>query len=353
MTQPKDTRAAKTVDADSLKQALGRGGYKFIGRRQPLIDGLDKSTGRGKYSADIHFPDALVGRILRSPHAHARIRSIDVSAALALPGVKAVVTGEDSDVTFGVLPIARDEFALARDKVRYKGEEVAAVAAVDVWTAEKALEAIRVDYEPLPAYGDPFAAMAEGAEQLHAHRPGNIEREVDHEFGDVEAAFAASAVVVEESFFAPEVTHAQMEPHAAVGQWDEYDGRLTVWCSTQVPYYVHLSLSAIMGLDMSRIRVVKPMVGGGFGCKTEALSYELICGLLARKAKGTVKVVLSREEVFFAHRGRPATWTKLKLGATSDGRIQAVAAEVVQQGGAYGGYGVVSILYAGSPLNAI
>ena len=327
--------------------------YRFIGARQPLIDGVDKVSGQGKYSADLHFPDALVGRILRSPHAHALIKSIDTSACEALEGVRAVVTGADSDVPFGVLPIARDEYALAREKVRYKGEEVAAVAAVDAWTAERALELIRVEYEPLPSYSDPYSAMAEGAVLIQEHKPGNIEREVDHEFGDVEAAFAASAVVVEESFFAPEVTHAQMEPHAAAAQWDEYAGRLTVWCSTQVPYYVHLSLAAIMCLDMSRIRVVKPMIGGGFGCKTEALSYELICGLLARKAKGTVKLVLSREEVFFAHRGRPATWTKLKLGATSDGRIQGVAAEVVQQGGAYGGYGVVSSLYAGSLLNAI
>jgi 4-hydroxybenzoyl-CoA reductase subunit alpha len=317
------------------------------------VDGVDKATGRGRYSADIHFPDALVGRILRSPHSHARIRSIDVSAALALPGVRAVVTGEDSDVTFGVLPIARDEYPLARDKVRYKGEEVAAVAAVDAWTAERALQAIRVDYEPLPAYTDPFAAMADGAEQIHAHRECNIEREVDHEFGDVEAGFAASDVVVEERFFAPEVNHAHMEPSAAVARWDPGAGRLDIWCSTQVPYYVHKDLAATMKLDMSQIRVIKPLIGGGFGAKTETQSYELICGLLARKAKGTVKVVLSREEVFFAHRGRPATWTTLKLGATRDGRLQACAAEVVQQGGAYGGYGVVTILYAGALLNAI
>ncbi|MCZ6748588.1 MAG: 4-hydroxybenzoyl-CoA reductase subunit alpha [SAR324 cluster bacterium] len=319
----------------------------------PLVDGVDMVTGRGKYSADLQFPDALVGRILRSPHAHARIVSIDTSEALALEGVRAVITGEDSGVPFGVLPIAKDEFALAREKVRYKGEEVAAVAAVDAWTAEQALERIRVEYEPLPAYDDPFEAMAEGAEQLHAHRERNIEREVDHEFGDVEAGFAASDVVLEESFVAPEVTHAQMEPHAAVAQWDEYEQRLTVWCSTQVPYYVHISLGEVMELDMSQIRVIKPMVGGGFGCKTEALSYELICGLLARKAKGTVKVVLSREEVFFAHRGRPATWTRLKLGASNDGKLQAVEAEVVQKGGAYGGYGVVTILYAGALLSAI
>ena len=327
--------------------------HKYVGVAQPLIDGPDKVTGRGKYSADLHFPDALVGRILRSPHAHALIKRIDVSKALALPGVKAVVTGADSDVPFGVLPVAKDEYALAREKVRYKGEEVAAVAAVDGWTAERALDLIEVEYEALPSYTDPYEAMAEGAAQIHAHRPRNIEREVDHEFGDVEAAFARCDAIVEESFHAPEVTHAQMEPHAAVAQWDDCDGRLTLWCSTQVPYYVHLSLAAVMNLDMSRIRVVKPMVGGGFGCKTEAQSYELICALLARKAKSTVKLVLSREEVFFAHRGRPATWTRLKLGATRDGKLQAVSAEVVQRGGAYGGYGVVTILYAGALLNAI
>ena len=342
--------------AEALPSALGTPHvkpHKYVGVAQPLIDGVDKVTGRAKYSADLPFPDALVGRILRSPHAHANIKRLDASKALALPGVRAVVTGEDSDVPFGILPIAKDEYALARGKVRYKCEEVAAVAAVDAWTAEQALALIEVEYELLPSYSDPYEAMAEGAAQIHAHRPRNIEREVDHEFGDVDAAFARCDALVEESFFAPEVTHAQMEPHAAVAQWDEFDGRLTVWCSTQVPYYVHLSLAAVMKLDMSRIRVVKPFVGGGFGCKTEAQSYELICGLLARKAKGTVKVVLSREEVFFAHRGRPATWTRLKLGATRDGKLQAVHAEVVQRGGAYGGYGVVTILYAGALLNAI
>ena len=241
--------------AKSANKKTAPASHRVLGRRMPLIDGVDKVTGRGIYSADVHAPDALVGRILRSPHAHARILAVDTSAAEALAGVRAVVTGAHSEVPFGVLPIARDEFALAREKVRYKGEEVAAVAAVDAWTAERALELIQVDYEPLPAYTDPLEAMAEDAEQLHAHRPGNIEREVDHEFGDVEAAFAASDVILEERFFAPEVTHAQMEPHAAVARWDDYAGMLTVWCSTQVPYYVHLSLADTMQLEMSRIRV--------------------------------------------------------------------------------------------------
>lgn len=351
----KDNRKNFKPDHKALAKSLsvGEPARRFVGKPQPLVDGVDKVTGRGKYSADLHFPDALVGRILRSPQAHAEIVSIDISEALAMPGVRAVVTGEDSDTAFGVLPISRDEYALAREKVRYKGEEVAAVAAVDAWTAERALEKIKVEYRPLPAYSDPFEAMKEGAELIHPHRPGNIEREVDSEFGDVAAGFATSKVVVEHKFFAPEVTHAQMEPHAAVAQWDEYDQRMTLWCSTQVPYYVHMSLAAVMGMDMSQIRVIKPMVGGGFGCKTEAQSYELICGLLARKAKGTVKMVLSREEVFLVHRGRPATWTDLKIGADAEGKIQAVSAQVVQRGGAFGGYGIVTILYAGALLNAI
>jgi 4-hydroxybenzoyl-CoA reductase subunit alpha len=353
MSQAKQMKGRTRVEPESLKTALGLAGHKVVGKPMPLIDGVEKATGRGKYSADFLFPDALVGRILRSPHSHARIKSIDVSAALAMPGVRAVVTGEDSDVTFGVLPIARDEYPLAREKVRYKGEEVAAVAALDEWTAEQALAAIRVEYEPLPAYDDPYAAMAEGAEQLHAHRERNIEREVDHEFGDVAAGFAASDAVIEDTFFAPEVNHAHMELSAAVARWDASSERLDIWCSTQVPYYVHKDLAATMKLDMSQIRVVKPLVGGGFGAKTETQSYELICGLLARSAKGTVRVVLSREEVFFAHRGRPATWTRLKLGASRDGRLQACEAEVVQRGGAYGGYGIVTILYAGALLNAL
>ncbi len=353
MTQPKDKREIVRPSQESIQAALGKDVYKVVGKPLPLVDGVEKTTGRGKYAADLQFPDALVGRILRSPHAHARIVSIDVSGALEMPGVKAVVTGEDSDTPFGVLPIAQDEFALARGKVRYKGEEVAAVAAVDAWTAEKALEAIRVEYEPLPSYSDPVEAMAEGAELIHESKPRNIEREVDHEFGDAQAGFAASHVVIEESFMAPEVTHAQMEPHAAVARWDAFTERLEIWPSTQVPYYVHRTLAAVMKLDMSRIRVVKPMVGGGFGSKTEAQSYEIICGMLARKAQGTVKLVLSREEIFYAHRGRPATWTEMKVGAARDGKLLAVSARVMQRGGAYGGYGVVTILYAGALLNAI
>ena len=352
-TGAKDIRGHITIGEESLRRALGQGGTRTVGKPMPLVDGVDKVTGRGRYSADIPMPDALVGRILRSPHPHARIVRVDASAALAMPGVRAVVTGEDCPVSFGVLPISQHEFALARDKVRYIGEEVAAVAAVDAWTAEQALDAIVVEYEVLPASFTAREAMAPEAAVLHDDRPGNIEREVQHEFGDTAAGFNASEVVLEETFEAEEVTHAQMEPHAAVAQWDAATGRLDIWCSTQVPYYVHRSLSMVMELDMSQIRVIKPMVGGGFGCKTEAQSYEMICGLLARKARGAVRVVLSREEVFYAHRGRPHTRTELRMGASRDGKIQAVHARVIQRGGAYGGYGIVTILYAGALLNAI
>ncbi|MEE8396781.1 MAG: 4-hydroxybenzoyl-CoA reductase subunit alpha [bacterium] len=329
------------------------GAHRTVGRPTPLIEGVAKVTGGGKYTADLAHPDALVVRVLRSPHAHARIDSIDVSAALAMPGVRAVVSGADSDVPFGVLPIAEDEFALARDKVRFKGDEVAAVAAVDGWTAERALERIEVVYQPLPAYDDPREAMAEGAELLHQRRPGNVDREVDHEFGDVARGMAASAVVLEETFFAPEVTHAPLEPHAAMARWNPHDGRLTLWSSTQVPHFVHQTLAAVLKLPMSAVRVIKPMVGGGFGGKAQPLSHEVICALLARKTRATVKLVLSREELAYVNRGRPATWTRLKLGAAADGRLLAVESQVIQRGGAYGSYGVVTILYAGSLLHGL
>ena len=349
----------RPLSVQAVAEALGRpleappAAPQVIGKPMPLIDGVAKVCGSGLYSADLHDPQALCGRILRSPHAHARIVGIDTSRAEALPGVEAVVTGADVQAPFGVLPIARDEYALAREKVRYVGEEVAAVAAVDPWTAEQALALIAVEYEVLPAYLTPAEARAQDALLLHEHRPKNIEREVDHEFGNVSEGWARSTTVVAAEFFAPEVTHAQMEPHAALAHWDSSTERLTLWCSTQVPYYVHNAVSETLGVDTSAVRVIKPMIGGGFGCKTEAQSYELICALLARRAGGRVRVVLSREEVFYAHRGRPATWTTLKLGSDAQGHLQALEAEVIQQGGAYGGYGVVTILYAGAMLNAI
>jgi 4-hydroxybenzoyl-CoA reductase subunit alpha len=327
---------------------------RTAGKPTPLVDGIEKVTGRARYTADLDDgAETLVGRILRSPHAHAEIVAIDVSAAARYPGVRAVVTGADCDKTYGVLPIAMNEYPLARERVRYRGEPVAAIAAVDAAAAETALALIRVEYRVLPAVFSAAEARAPGAPPLHPDRPDNIVREVHHVFGDVDAGFAAAALVHEKRFHCAEVNHAQMEPHAARASWDEERQRLSFWSVTQVPYYVHLMLARCLDLEMGQIRVVKPFVGGGFGARTETLNFEIITALLARAARGTVRMELTREETFITHRGRPETEIRLKLGLARDGRITAADCEVVQRGGAYSGYGIVTILYAGSLLHGI
>ena len=324
-----------------------------IGGYVPMVDGPEKVSGRAKYTADIIEPEMLAGRIYRSPYAHAEILEVDASAALALPGVKGVVTGADCDKAFGVLPISRNEFPLARGKVRYRGEPVAAVAAIDAATAEQAVRLIKMKVRELPAYFTAQAALAPDAVLLHDKKPGNIERDVAFELGDVAQGFAAASLVREATYNCAEVCQNQMEMHAGIAHYDAVRDRLTVHASTQVPYYVHMMLAQILDMDMSRIRVVKPFVGGGFGCRTEALNVELIAALLARKVGGTVRLVINREETFITHRGRPETDIRLKMGLGADGTITAVECECIQRGGAHSGYGVVTILYAGSMLYAI
>src|SRR6516225_2736455 len=324
-----------------------------IGDYVPMIDGPEKVSGRAKYTADLMAPGMLAGRIFRSPYSHAEILDVDISEAMKLPGVKAVVTGADCDKTFGVLPIARSEHPLARDRVRYRGEPVAAVAAIDDATAKEALRRIKLKVRKLPAYHTSQEALAPNAVALHERKPGNLERGVLFELGNVEAAFAEADLVREGTYNCAEVCQNQMEMHAAVADYDAGRDRITVHASTQVPYYVHLMLAQILDMDMSRIRVVKPHVGGGFGGRTETLNVELIAALLARKVRGCVRIMVNREETFITHRGRPETDIKLKLGMKKDGRITGVECECIQRGGAHSGYGVVTILYAGSMLYAI
>ncbi|MBN06893.1 MAG: 4-hydroxybenzoyl-CoA reductase subunit alpha [Rhodospirillaceae bacterium] len=321
---------------------------RTIGVPQPLVDGPEKVSGKALYSADFLPNNCLVGRIFRSPVAHAEIIRLDISAAEALPGVRGIITGEDCDEPYGVLPIARFEYPMARDKVRYRGEPLACVAAVDVETAQKALDLIKFEYRELPAYFTSSDAMSEDAIDLHDHRPGNIEREVDYEIGDVDSALKDADMVLEETYNCPEICQVQTEPHAAIAEYDAERDYMTVRASTQVPFYVHIMLAKTLKMDQSQIRVIKPHIGGGFGCRTECLNVELMCALVARKAKGTVRLVVSREETFITHRGRPETDVKMKIGVKKDGTITAVDFQVIQRGGGYSGYGVVTILYAGS-----
>ena len=326
---------------------------RAIGEYVPMLDGPDKVSGAAKYTADLQAPDTLVGRIFRSPYSHGRITRLDVSDALAMPGVLAVVTGSDCDQPFGVLPTAMNEYPLARDRVRYKGEPVAAVTALDDETAHQSLQRIRFEVAELPAYYNADAALAADAVALHPERPGNIERDVQYELGDVDAAFARSDLVRSGTYRCAEVCQNQMEMHAALAHYDPRADRLTVHCTTQVPYYVHLVLARCLGIDKSRIRVIKPHIGGGFGARTEALNVEIICALLARAAGARVRLVTSREETFITHRGRPEQSMRLKLGLSRAGRILAVECDTVQRGGAYSGYGIVTILYSGSLLYAL
>ena len=324
-----------------------------VGQSAPLIDGIEKVTGKAVYTADLNSPDCLTGAILRSPVSHGNIVGIDTSKAQALAGVAAIITGKDCPHTYGVIPIAMNEYPIARDRVRYCGEPIAAVAACDAETAARALDLIEVEIEELPAYYTINQTHTSEAVLLHDEKPGNVEREVKNEFGDVKSGFEAADLVCEQSFDCAEVNHAQMEPHAALAEYDAERHRLTFHSVTQVPFYVHLTLARCLEMDTSAIRVVKPFVGGGFGARTETLNFEIITALLARAACGKVMIKLSREESFITHRGRPETRVELKLGLRKTGEITACECKVYQLGGAYAGYGLVTILYAGALLHGL
>ncbi|HEX3319447.1 MAG TPA: molybdopterin cofactor-binding domain-containing protein [Terriglobales bacterium] len=332
--------------------------FSTIGKSVAMIDAAEKTTGAGKYADDLSLPGMLIGKILHSPYPHARIKSIDTSRAEALEGVIAVVIGPDAPNPFGILPVGHDEHALALDKVRYVGDNVACVVAVSESIAEKALELVDVEYELLPAYFDPEESMRAETDLIHDNKPHNVEKDYHHAFGDPEKAFAEADYVAEGRFLANEVTHAAMEPHSTLASF-ELDphtgkpGRLIVWSSTQVPYYLQHKLSLVLEMPMQQIRVIKPLVGGGFGGKSEVIPLEIIAAIAARKAKAPVKITYTREEVFWAHRGRPRTIVDLKTAVKNDGRITAVKARVVQDGGAYCSYGVVTILYSGALLGAL
>ncbi len=332
--------------------------FSIIGKPIAMVDAAGKTTGAGKYTDDLSLPGMLVGKILHSPYPHARIKRIDTSRVEGLDGVTAVVTGQDAPTPFGILPVGHDEHALALDKVRYVGDNVACVAAVDEATAEKALELIDVEYEVLPAYFDPEESMKAETNLIHDNKPHNIEKDYHHVFGDPERALAEANYVAEGRYIANEVTHAAMEPHSTLAAFDLDPhtgklGRLTVWSSTQVPYYLQHKLSLVLEIPMAQIRVIKPLVGGGFGGKSEVIPLEIIAAIAARAARAPVKITYTREEVFWAHRGRPRTIIDLKTGVRNDGTISGVKARVVQDGGAYCSYGVVTILYSGALLGAL
>jgi 4-hydroxybenzoyl-CoA reductase alpha subunit len=326
-------------------------GYAVVGKSVPRVDAADKVTGRVRYTADCHFENMLYGKILHSPIPHGTIRRIDTSRAEALQGVKLVLTGKDMpDTKYGVSPARYDEHVLAKEHVRYVGDEVAAVFAVDEATAAKALDLIQVDYEELPAVFTPADAIAEGAPQLHARYRNNINTRVDHHFGDVEKGFAEADYVREEEFVGNHVYQNPIEPHASIAYWDHDGTTLVLHSSTQVPHYVHYMVARVLDIPLGKIRIVRPPVGGGFGAKAETTPLDLLTAIASKKLGRPVKMVYTREEMYLHGRGRHKQYMKFKIGVKNDGRITAVGSRIYLDGGAYTSFGVITAYYAGSMI---
>jgi 4-hydroxybenzoyl-CoA reductase subunit alpha len=307
-----------------------------VGSRIPMVDGAAKVKGTAQFTDDLIFPGMLYGKILRSPLPHAKILHVDTSEAEKLSGVKGVVTGQDiPDRMYGIVPMAKDEYALARDKVRFIGDDVAAVCALDPETAEEAIRLIKVDYEELPAVFDPLEAIKEGAPLVHDNIKNNISQSIRKEFGDVEKAFSESNFVFEDTFYSQAVNHAPLEPHAAIAQYDPLKGELVVWSSTQIPFFLRRNLASTLLIPESKVRVIKPKVGGGFGQKIDMYAKDFCAAWFAIKLGKTVKFVYEREEVFISTRQRHPMYITVKTGMKKDGTILAQQFSVYADGGAY------------------
>ena len=328
------------------------GAFSVIGKRNRKVEGLAKVTGRALYTDDITLPRMLHAKLLRSSHAHARIRSVDASAALALPGVHAVITGKDLPACYGIIPWTEDEQALCEQKARYVGDPIAAVAADSELVAEEALRAIRVEYEPLPAVMDIETALAHPEWKVNEKaREGNVSKHVHLEFGDVDGALEQSDEVVEAEYWYEGSTHAAIEPHCALADFDA-TGFLTVYSATQVAHYLHRDLAKVLGLPTQRIRVVQPVIGGAFGGKSEPFSLEFCAAKLSMVTGRPVKILYTREEVFYAHRGRHPMRLRYRAGIRRDGTLTGVDAKIQIDGGAYSSYGLVTTYYSGQLLTA-
>ncbi|MFH1350228.1 MAG: molybdopterin cofactor-binding domain-containing protein [Pseudomonadota bacterium] len=307
-----------------------------VGVRVPMVDAAVKAKGAAQFTDDLILPGMLYGKILRSPLPHARIRHIDISKAKRLPGVKGVVTGEDiPDRKYGIVPKARDEYALAKEKVRYIGDEVAAVCAIDEEIAEEALELIKVDYEELPAVFDPLEAIKEGAPLIHDDVKNNTSFSIKKDFGNVEKAFAESDFIFEDTFYSQAVNHAPLEPHAALAQYDPLKGELIIWSSTQIPFFLRRNLSSTLLVPESKVRVIKPKVGGGFGQKIDMYAKDFCACWFAMKLGKPVKFLYEREEVFIATRQRHPMYITVRTGMRKDGTILAQKFKAYADGGAY------------------
>jgi 4-hydroxybenzoyl-CoA reductase subunit alpha len=331
------------------KQSGAKGeGLRVIGVPRRRVDGRAKVIGQTRFADDIFLPRMAHCKLLRSPHPHARIRKIDFSRALVHPGVYLVLTGKDLPIQYGILPVSQDEQALCVDHVRHVGDPVAAVIAREELTAFEALDLIDVDYEILTTISDPEEALATPAPRIHEYgETGNIHKQVALEFGDVEQSFRAADEIFEDIFFYQGNTHLPIEQHASVAIKDP-DGKLTIWSSTQTPHYLHRALAKVLEMPAAHIRVIATPNGGGFGGKSDPFNHEIVVAKAALVLDRPVKICLTREEVFYCHRGRHPVLMKFKTGVKKDGTITGMHLQTLIDGGAYGSYGVASTYYAGA-----
>ena len=319
-----------------------------VGKPFRKVDARAKCVGQTKFADDIVLPRMLFCKILRSHLPHATIKNIDLSKALAVPGVVAVLSGKDLPISYGILPVSQDEHALCIDKVRFIGDPVAAVAAIDEDAAFDAMNLIEVEYEPLNTISSIEEAVMIDEPRIQDYGDGgNIHKKVSLEFGNVEDGFALADLIREDTFFYEGNTHLPMEQHAAVGNFDA-DGKLTLWSSTQTPHYVHRALAKVLELPASHIRVIATPNGGGFGGKSDPFNHEVVVCKLSMMTGRPVKVTLTREEVFYCHRGRHPVLMRVKTGVKKDGAITGMAFQSFLDGGAYGSYGVASTFYTGA-----
>jgi len=324
------------------------GDLRVIGRSRRRVDARAKVTGQTRFADDISLPRQAHCKLLRSKHPHARIRSIDVSRAAAHPGVYLVLTGKDLPIEYGILPVSQDEQALCLDHVRHVGDPVAAVIAREELIAFEALDLIKVDYEILTTISDPEEALATPNPRIHDYGDeGNIHKRVALEFGNVEQGFAEADEIFEDTFFYQGSTHLPIEQHASVATKDP-DGKLTIWTSTQTPHYLHRALAKVLQMPAAHIRVIATPNGGGFGGKSDPFNHEIVVAKAALLLDRPVKICLTREEVFYCHRGRHPVLMNFKTGVKKDGSITAMHLQTLIDGGAYGSYGVASTFYTGA-----
>ncbi len=320
----------------------------IIGKSRRRVDARAKVTGQTRFADDIALPRMVHCKLLRSTMPHARIAAIDASRALEHPGVLLVLTGRDFPIPYGILPVSQDEHALATDRVRFVGDPVAAVIARDELTAFEALDLIDVEYEPLRTFSRPEDSLAYAEPRIHEYGDrDNIHKIVSLGFGDVDRALAGADRVFEDTFFYQGNTHLPIEQHAAVAAKDP-DGKLVLYSSTQTPHYVHRALAKALALPAAHIRVVATPNGGGFGGKSDPFNHEVVVSKAALILDRPVKICLTREEVFYCHRGRHPVLMQFRTGVKKDGTITGIHLRTLLDGGAYGSYGVASTFYTGA-----